>query len=151
LIGVGSLMAPRLSTVLGGKIRAVVATQSSSIVFLLLLGFSPGLWLASVSYLVRTALMNMSAPLYSAYCMERTPEEHQGLVNSVLNLAWSVGWAVGPFISGLVQQHYGFAPLFIATAVLYAVACLLVWLLFRRSETGGAVSQVVLRSPEYPE
>jgi predicted MFS family arabinose efflux permease len=83
--------------------------------------------------------------------MERTPEEHQGFVNSVLNLAWSVGWAVGPFISGLVQQQYGFAPLFIATAVLYGLACLLIWLLFARSESGGAVSQPVLRSPEHPE
>ena len=151
LIGVGSLLAPRLSTALSGKIRAIVATQSSSIIFLLLLGFSPAFWLSSLSYLMRTALMNMSAPLYSAYCMERTPEEHQGLVNSVLGLAWSVGWAVGPYISGLVQQHYGFPPLFIATAILYGLATLLTWLLFGRSESAVAVSQPVLRSPEYPE
>ena len=147
----GSLLAPRLSTALSGKIRAIVATQSSSIIFLLLLGFSPAFWLSSLSYLMRTALMNMSAPLYSAYCMERTPEEHQGLVNSVLGLAWSVGWAVGPYISGLVQQHYGFPPLFIATAILYGLATLLTWLLFGRSESAVAVSQPVLRSPEYPE
>ena len=151
LIGVGSLLAPRLSTVLSGKIRAIVVTQSSSIIFLLLLGFSPALWLSSVSYLMRTTLMNMSAPLYSAYCMEHTPEQHQGLVNSVLGLAWSVGWAVGPYISGRVQQQYGFPPLFIATAILYGLASLLIWLLFARSESALAESQAILRSPEYPE
>jgi len=51
-------------------------------------------------------------------------------VNSVLNLSWNIGWAVGPFISGVVQQNYGFAPLFIATAVLYFVAVLLQWRFF---------------------
>ena len=151
LIGVGSLLAPRLATILASKIRAIVATQLSSIIFLLLLGFSPALWLSSLSYLMRTALMNMAAPLYSAYCMEHTPEEHQGLVNSVLGLSWSVGWAVGPYVSGLVQQHYGFPPLFIATAILYGLASLLIWLLFGRSDSAVAESQAILRSPEHPE
>ena len=151
LIGVGSLLAPRLATMLSSKIRAIVVTQSSSILFLLLLGFSPALWLSSLSYLMRTALMNMAAPLYSAYCMEHTPEEHQGLVNSVLGLAWSVGWAVGPYVSGRVQQQYGFPPHFVATAVLYGLASLLIWLLFGRSESAVAESQATLHSPEYPE
>jgi len=52
-----------------------------------------------------------------------------------LNLSRSIGWAVGPFISGVVQQNYGFAPLFIATAVLYFVAVLLQW----KSLTGKIV------------
>ncbi len=151
MIGVGSIAAPRLATVLSGKIRAVVATQSSSLVFLLTLGFAPYLWLSSFGYLMRTALMNMSAPLYSAFCMERTPEQHQGLVNSVLNLAWSLGWAVGPFISGVVQQRYGFGPLFVATTLLYGTASLMIWRFFSESETGGTVAPAALRSPEYPE
>ena len=138
MIGIGSLAAPRLAIALNGKIRAIVATQSGSLVFLLLLGFAPYLWLSSVGYLMRTALMNMAAPLYSAFCMERTPEQHQGLVNSVLNLAWSLGWAVGPFISGVVQQRYGFAPLFIATAILYGLASAQMWLLFGQAENAGA-------------
>ncbi len=151
LIGVGSLAAPRLATALSGKIRAVVATQSTSLAFLLILGFAPYLWLSSLGYLMRTALMNMSAPLYSAFCMERTPEQHQGLVNSALNLAWSLGWAVGPFISGVVQQRYGFAPLFVATTLLYGAASLLIWRFFSESETGGGAAPAALRSPEYPE
>ena len=41
------------------------------------------------------------------------------MVTSIRNLAWNVGWAVGPYISGLVQQRWGFNPLFVNTAVLY--------------------------------
>jgi predicted MFS family arabinose efflux permease len=46
-----------------------------------------------------------------------------------------VGWAVGPYISGLVQQRYGFSPLFASTAVLYAIAISLTWIFFRPRAT----------------
>ena len=132
MIGIGTVVGPRLATRLGSKVRAIVATQSSSLVFLLLMGFAPLLWISSIGYLMRSALMNMSAPLYSAFCMEHTPEHQQGYVNSLLNLSWNIGWAVGPFISGLVQQSYGFAPLFVTTAVLYFGAIVLQWKFFDR-------------------
>jgi MFS family permease len=151
LIGIGSLLAPRLAAMLGTKIRAVVATQFGSLVFLLLIGFSPVLWLSSAAYLLRTALMNMSAPLYSAFCMEQTPHEHQGFVNSVLNLAWSLGWAVGPFVSGLVQERYGFQPLFVSTAVLYGAASWLMWRFFQHREDAEAGQGLSVRGPELAE
>jgi MFS family permease len=132
MIGIGTVVGPRLATRLGSKVRAIVATQSSSLVFLLLMGFAPLLWISSIGYLMRSALMNMSAPLYSAFCMEHTPEHQQGYVNSLLNLSWNIGWAVGPFISGLVQESYGFAPLFVTTAVLYFGAIVLQWKFFDR-------------------
>jgi len=130
MIGVGTLLGPHLATRLGGKVRAITVTQSSSLIFLLLMGFAPVLWLSATGYLLRTALMNMSAPLYSAFCMEHTSENQQGFVNSILNLSWNIGWAVGPFISGVVQQSYGFTPLFVATAILYFFAVILQWEFF---------------------
>jgi MFS family permease len=152
LIGVGSLVAPRLSTLLGGKIRAVVVTQAGSLCFLLLCGFAPFLWLSAAGYLIRTALMNMASPLYSAFCMERTPEQHQGFVNSILNITWTLGWAVGPFISGLVQEHYGFKPLFVATAILYATASGVIWHLFRKTESLDVPEPaMVAPTVEFPE
>ncbi len=135
LIGVGSILGPRLSTLMGGKVRAVVFTQFTSLVFLLTIGFSPFLWLSSVGFLVRSALMNMSAPLYSAFCMEHIPERHLGFANSVLSLSWNIGWAVGPYLSGVVQARYGFAPLFIATSVLYFIAIALTWYFFVKMES----------------
>lgn len=140
MIGIGTVIGPRLATRLGGKISAVALTQSSSLVFLILMGFTPVLWLSAVGYLMRTALMNMASPLYSAFCMERTPEHQQGFVNSILNLSSNIGWAVGPFVSGLVQQNYGFAPLFVATAVLYFLAILLQWRFFIQEDRTVTVS-----------
>jgi len=133
-IGVGSLIGPRLSMRLGGKIRTVAFTQLSSVLFMLMIGFIPSLWIAGFAFLMRAALMNMSAPLYSAFCMEQTPEHQQGLASSVLNIAWQVGWSVGPYISGVVQQRYGFSPLFITTTILYLIAVGTMWRMFRNSE-----------------
>ncbi len=133
-IGVGSLIGPRLTTRLGGKIRTVAFTQFVSIIFLLMVGFWPSVWVAGIALLMRAALMNMSSPLYSAFCMEQTPEHQQGFVSSVLNIAWQVGWGVGPYISGLVQEQYGFTPLFIATSILYISAVALMWVFFQKSE-----------------
>lgn len=133
-IGIGSLIGPRLVTRLGGKIRTVAFTQFSSVIFMLMIGFVPSLWIAGVASLFRAALMNMSAPLYSAFCMEQTPDGERGLVSSVLNIAWNAGWAVGPFLSGLVQQAYGFTPLFITTTLLYLTAIGVMWMFFGRTE-----------------
>ena len=139
-IGVGSIIAPRLTIQFGGKIRTVVLTQFTSVIFMLMIGFVPVLWVAGFAALMRSALMNMASPLYSAFCMEQTPERQQGFVSSVMNVAWQVGWSVGPYISGVVQQRYGFSPLFIATTVLYLIAIGVTWIFFRDME-GKVVSR----------
>jgi len=142
LIGIGNLLGPRLATRLGGKVQAVVASQFASLIFLLIMGFTPFLWLSSIGFLMRSALMNMAAPLYSAFCMEHTPDHQQGFVNSILSLSWNIGWAVGPYISGIVQERYGFGPLFITTAILYSIAIGLSWNFFVRLESQLDVAQV---------
>lgn len=133
-ISIGSLVGPRLTTRLGGKIRTVAFTQLGSVAFMLMIGFVPSLWAAGFGFLMRSALMNMSAPLYSAFCMEQTPEHQQGMASSVLNVAWLIGWAVGPYVSGVVQQRYGFSPLFITTTLLYLISVGVMWKMFHNAE-----------------
>jgi len=133
-VGIGSIIGPRLTVQLRGKIRTVAVTQLASVVFMLMIGFVPSLWIAGFAVLMRGALMNMSAPLYSAFCMEQTPEHQQGYVSSVLNVAWQIGWSVGPYLSGLVQVRYGFSPLFITTTVLYLLAVGVMWKFFGTTE-----------------
>ena len=130
MIGLATFIGPRLVGNLGGKIRMIVLSQGVSLVFLILLGFSPFAWLAVIGFLMRGTLMNMVAPLFDAYAMERTTETEQGTINSLRNWAWNVGWAVGPYLSGIIQQRYGFSPLFLITTILYAVAIALTWVFF---------------------
>jgi MFS family permease len=131
LTGIACFVGPRLVGNLGGKVRTVVLGQGVSLVFLLLIGFSPWPWLAIIGFLVRGAMMNMVAPLFDAFALEQSHESEHGTVNSIRNLAWNVGWTVGPYISGVVQQRWGFTPLFINTAVMYALGIGLTWIFFR--------------------
>jgi predicted MFS family arabinose efflux permease len=143
--GVSSILGPRLESGLGGKIRAVVFTQAASLCFLLVMGFVPVLPLVMIAFLMRGALMNMNVPLYSAFVMEQVPESEQATVNSLKEVTWQVGWLVGPVISGIVQESYGFTPLFTATSVLYALSIVVTWRLFGNVER---VPAAALESPE---
>lgn len=130
LIGAATFIGPRLVANVGGKIRLIVLSQGVSLVFLVVMGFSPLAWLAVFGFLVRGTLMNMVSPLFDAFAMEHTIETEQGTINSLRGLAWNFGWAIGPYISGIVQQQYGFSPLFITTAILYTVGIGLTWAFF---------------------
>ncbi len=105
--GIGCVIGPRLVGNFGGKVRTVTLGQGVSLLFLLVIGFSPWPWLAMVGFVIRGALMNMVAPLFDAFALEQSHESEHGAVNSVRNLAWNVGWTVGPYISGVVQQRWG--------------------------------------------
>jgi MFS family permease len=134
LTAIGTLIGPRLVDVLGTKIRTIVATQGVSLLFIQMIAFSPWGWLAAVGFLVRGVLMNMASPLFSAFSMEETPPEEQGVVNSLLSISWTFGWVVGPFLSGVIQENFGYTPIFITTTILYAANTSLVWYFFRNYE-----------------
>ncbi len=59
IMAISSVALPYLAEKLGGKIHAVVVMQTSSILFLLGVGFSPYLWVAVGSFLMRWALMRI--------------------------------------------------------------------------------------------
>lgn len=147
MTGVGSVIGPRLVHRLGGKIRTVVFTQTASLVFLAFIGFTPWLWLVSFSYLLRSTLMNLAVPLFHAFALEQADERRQGALNSVLELSWQVGWALGPYISGVIQQAYGFTPLFMITIVTYSLANVVTWVFFSRSDREGELVAAPLPAP----
>jgi MFS family permease len=140
--GLGILTGPFIMAHLGGKIRTIVMTEGVSLFFLLIMGFSPWFLLSAVAFLVRGTLMNIGSPLFSAFSMEQISGEEHGAVNSLLNSAWMFGWAIGPFLSTLVQVKYGFYPLFISTAVFYGAAAAMQWYFFRSAAPTQSLSEV---------
>jgi len=146
LVGIGSIIGPRLVQRFNSKIKVVVLTQASSLIFLLILAFSPFAWLAAIGFLLRGVLMNMAVPLYNAFCMENVTENEQGVVNSLISNSWTAGWAIGPFLSGLIQIRYGFQPLFLATASIYMLSILSTWTFFHRYEQRKLVENLGLET-----
>ena len=132
-MGIGLLIAPPLAE-RTGKIQLVVITQALSIPFLILLGFSPIVWVGAASYYIRLALMNMSSPVYQTFIMEHVEPSARATVASLTSMAWNFGWAFSPTISGWLQVKYGFGPPFIGTIILYTISVFMYWTFFWRGK-----------------
>ncbi len=133
ITGVATLASPVLAA-RWGRIRALVFTQLASIPFLLLIGFSGNLWVSGISFWVRAALMNMGNPLYSAFAMQQFSERERATVSGLMGMSWNIGWTLGPYLSGYMQEHpaIGFQPIFLVTCTLYIIASLLERAFFQR-------------------
>ena len=126
ITGVATLASPLLAE-RWGRIRALVITQLTSIPFLLLIGFSGNVWVSGLAFWVRAALMNMGNPLYSAFAMEQVTERERATISGLMGMSWNIGWTVGPYLSGAMQDNpsIGFRPIFVITCTLYVVAAIL--------------------------
>ncbi|MBP2000362.1 MFS family permease [Paenibacillus shirakamiensis] len=126
----GTLLASKV-----GNVRAVVIFQLLSLPFLLLTGFTNLLWIASISFLFRQALMNSANPIQSTVMIDRVSSKRQGLANSLMQTAFMMGWAtMGPVQSYLVityGSYYGYAYTFSITGALYVTSSLLYFLMLR--------------------
>ncbi|NJM07948.1 MFS transporter [Candidatus Gracilibacteria bacterium] len=131
--GAATLLAPRLAARMG-KMPAVVLTQALAVPCLILLGSAPALGTALLFAVLRGTLMNMAAPLYDAYTMEQTPPALRPTLAGLVNGAFNVGYIVGPTFSVIIQQRYGFGPIFFLTAICYSFATAINYFLFVRRQ-----------------
>lgn len=131
LTGCAGIVAPWVAGRLG-KVRAIVLSQALSIPLLLAMGLVPVFGASAGTFLVRTALMNMSSPVFAAYSMGVVPRDVRPLAASLLMLAWNAGWAASAWLSGALQVAVGFTPLFVATAALYSISIAMTYVYFRR-------------------
>jgi len=132
-MGMGLLLAPPLAERMG-KIQLVVVTQTLSIPFLIILGFSPIFWMSAIAYFFRLALMNMSGPVYQTFVMEQVEPSARATVASLVSMAWNFGWAFSPTISGYLQVQYGFGPPFMGTIILYTISTIMYYAFFLRGK-----------------
>ena len=130
-MGVATLLGPALAAKVG-RIRALVLTQVASIPFLALLGFSPVFPIAACAFFARAGLMNMGSPLYSAFSMEQVDVQHRATASALLVMSSQGSRAASSWISGLLQEGPGFAPVFALTIACYVVASFLVLRFFGR-------------------
>ena len=133
ITGVATLASPLLAD-RWGRIRSLVLTQLVSIPFLLLIGFSGIFWISAGAFWVRAALMNMGNPLYSAFAMQQFTARERATVSGLMGMSWNIGWTIGPYLSGYMQEHpaIGFQPIFLVTCTLYIIASLLERVFFQR-------------------
>ncbi|MGN7412526.1 MFS transporter [Paenibacillus sp. SAF-068] len=131
---VSMLIGPTLAARVG-SVRAVVIFQVMSLPFLLLTGFTNLLFIASLSFLFRQALMNAANPIHSAILVDRISDKRRGIANSLMQTSFMIGWAtMGPVQSYLVTTYgtyWGYAITFSITGSLYVISSLMYYVMFR--------------------
>lgn len=140
---VSMLIGPTLANKTG-NVRAVVIFQIMSLPFLLLTGFTNILFIASISFLFRQALMNAANPIQSAILVDRISDKRRGIANSLMQTAFMVGWAtMGPVQSYLVTTYgtyWGYAITFSITGSLYVISSLMYYIMFKETRPANTTS-----------
>ena len=90
---IGALLTPRIVSRFG-LVRATILTEALSIPFFLVLALTLSFPVAVAAYVLRSALMNLSQPLWRNLMMDITPLEWRAAVNGAVMLFWNVGWAL---------------------------------------------------------
>ncbi|MEC0370571.1 MFS transporter [Paenibacillus chibensis] len=138
---VSMLIGPTLARRVG-PVKAVVLFQMMSLPFLLLTGFTNLLFMASVSFLFRQALMNAANPIQSSIMVDRVSDARRGIANSMTQTAFMLGWAtMGPVQSFLLTSYgtyWGYAITFSMTGVLYISASAIYYFMFKERRTSAS-------------
>jgi MFS family permease len=121
-----------------GQIHSVVIVQAASIPFLVVLGFSPVLWMVVLAMAVRNSLMNASNPVFMAFAMERVTAAERATLSAAISVSWQIGWVLGGTWYAVLQATLGFdggyAVNFATIITLYTIATSLYWVWFRRAD-----------------
>ena len=100
-----------------GPVRAIVMATGTSTAFLLSLAFVTSPVVAAGFYLVRAALMNMSAPIADSFLMGIVPPEQRGLASAVNSIIWRLPNSITTVFGGILMQAGNYdLPIFLATA-----------------------------------
>lgn len=130
-IALAAVVSPRLSTKYG-LVSAIVLTQGLSTIFMLSLAFIPSAGLAAGLYIIRAALMNMSAPLSDSYLMGITTQEERGFASSVNSVMWRLPNSATTIIGGMILQTGRYdLPFYLATGF-YVASIVLFYVNFRK-------------------
>ena len=129
----GTLAAPAFVRKIG-RVRTIVLTELLSIPFMLVLAYTDQLGLAVAAFLLRGAFMNLGQPVATNFSMEIVSEREQGLLNSLMHLAWTGSWALSTSFGGALIEKHGYELPFYLTIGLYILSASLYYLFFHGYE-----------------
>jgi MFS family permease len=78
----------------------------------------------------------MGGPLYEAFAMEQVTARERATISGLMGMSWNIGWAVGPYVSGYMQENpnIGWKPIFLITCSFYVLAAILIRVFFQHRD-----------------
>lgn len=122
-IALAALSGPFLKRTLGVR-WAMVLIQLASLPFLVAIPFAPNLWVLAPILWVRSALMNMSWPLFNQYSMHRIAPREKPIIGSSLAFSWATGQIIGALVGGVLMQSGLGGYAYYITAAVYFIGIL---------------------------
>lgn len=144
VMAVATLSTPLLASRFG-LVGTVVLTEVASLPFLLLIPLAGSLPVVTLAMWARSALMNMSWPVYNQLAVEGVPSRDKPLVAGWMSVSWSIAWLGGSAVGGRLAAQ-SFTTGYFITCALYALGAALSWLLLRGITLATEPSAVSLAS-----
>ena len=114
-----------------GAVRTVVVTQGLSIIPFVMMPLPIDVNAFTLLYAVRTVLMNMASPIFTAYMMSVVDDQERASVSGITTMAWVGGNAISSFLGGYLIDINLDLPIYLCS-VLYVLATSLCYFFFHK-------------------
>ena len=135
--GIFSLTAP-LFVRRWGKLRIITTVMYLSAPLMILIGFSPTLWLAIAGEYTRSFMRTLIEPVYAAFAMEQVSDRYRATLSGFYAVTWSIGFSVGPTVAGWLQTNVNLSTSFVFGAICLSLSASLLLLFFGRRRSSLA-------------
>ena len=132
-MAVAFLLIPKVAEKIG-SVRTVVYSQATSILVLLLISVSPSFAVASILYLIRVILMNMTGPAFTSFFMGLVKSEERASGNSLIWASWNVANALPRPVAGFIMDNIFLDLTLYICASLYSISTVIFFSIFRNAE-----------------
>lgn len=126
----GSLAVPFLSTRVGNH-KTIVMTQLLSIPLLIAIGFPQGIIIVTISFFLRSSLMNMNQPLIRNISMDIVEENFRPLMSAMRAMINNLMRALGIFLGGIIMEAYTYNTPYLFTILFYLIGTYIFFRLFK--------------------
>jgi len=125
----GGLAVPYLVKVWGRE-RTVIICQLLSVPFLISIAFPQGIILITISFLMRSTLMNLNNPINQNLSMEMVGEEERPILSSLFALSGNFTRAIGIVLGGYLMENVSYNTPYYFTIILYLLGTYLFFRIF---------------------
>lgn len=129
IAGAGTLATPAIAR-RWGNLHAAVRFQWMVAPAAAVLAVSTQLIVALPAYWILLTLRGMSDPVYTAFVQEQVPEGYRARISGLYNVTFSIGFSLGPAVSGQLQDAGGFTPAFLLGTGCYFIGASLLYIFF---------------------
>lgn len=111
-----------------GKLTAVRIAFTAVAATLWIFAVTRELWLLSVAITVVGVAFSMGIPAWLAIISALAGRKTRGVTLGAYGAMQGLASVLGPLVGSLVRAHYGLREIFVASAIMVAIAAILVWI-----------------------